>query len=832
MPRLRNLLVPFLGALVLTLPAIAQAPAASAAVNDVTHPGLVSEQAAPWTPKATKGKVNALVQIGNTMYAGGTFTQAQEPGGPVIQQPYLFSFNATTGAINTGFRPVLDKPVEALEAGPDGNLIVGGRFKTVNGETWKRLVKLDPTTGQRITAFQTQIKSGSIVYDLVLRNGTLYAAGAFSKLKSATGTQARSELAALDPITGAVSPNLNLPFDGQHNNGKKRINNIDVTPDGSTLVAIGNFTTVAGQPREQIAMIDLSTTPATLSSWQTTRFVMQCHPKFDTYTTALDIDPTGTYFVVGTDGAYSGGPNNNTLCDAVSRWELGRTGPNQQPTWAAYAGGDSRFAVAATGSVIYAGGHQRWENNPWRGDAVGPGAVVRTGIAALDPVNGVPLSWNPIRNPRGTGVQVFYPTAAGLWFGDDTCCLNGQNRDRIKFLPLDGGWAVPQPQQPALPNTLYQLPLSSCPSLDPSVLFRVNAGGPQLATQDCGPDWSADTSSSSPYRTSGSNTATWDQIPATTPNVPATTPIDVYSSERWDPAGGDEMQWNFPVDAGTAIQVRLYLADSYTGTSQPGQRVFDVTLDGTLVLNHEDLTNDVGWHVGTMKSFDIASDGNVNIDFGHVTENPPVDAIEIVRTDITPVTPDPNSTINARSFDGTTPGALTQISTPSADWAQARGGFLANGNIYTGWADGHFYARTFDGTNLGPARDIALNGLVSGSPTYFPIASITGMALDHGYLYYTVSGDSNLYLRGFSTESEIVGAQRFQASSNGGVDWSQVRGFTIAGGKIFFARSDGNLYALDFTGGVPAGTETLVSGPGVDGIDWRSAGLFIPMPNA
>ena len=343
------------------------------------------------------------------MFAGGTFTQINQPNQPIITQPYLFAFDATTGVIDQSFQPQLDKGVWALEAAPDGNLLVAGKFTTVNGATWKGIVKLDATTGQRITAFTAKLNSGAMVYDIKLRNGRLFVGGAFTKI----GGVARSRLAVLDPMTGAVDPTVNLNYSGLHNDGQGRVTQLDVTPDGSTLVTIGNFTTVDGQPREQVAVVDLTTPQATLSTWQTTRFVGQCASKFDSYTTGIDIDPTGSYFVISANGAYFGGPTTGVMCDSVSRWETGRTGSGQQPTWISYTGGDSTYAVLSTGPVIYAAGHQRWENNPWRGDAAGPGAVVRTGMAALDPVNGVPLSWNPLRNPRGNGSRSSTPRRPG-----------------------------------------------------------------------------------------------------------------------------------------------------------------------------------------------------------------------------------------------------------------------------------------------------------------------------------------------------------------------------------------------------------------------------------
>ena len=448
-----------------------------AAVN-VPQAVVVSSNPADWTPHVLDGKVAAIVQVGNRMVAGGQFTQVASAAAPTtaIARSNIFAFDASTGAIDTAFAPVLDGEVESLAVAPDGlHVFAGGRFTFINGVAQKSLVKLRLADGARITAFKG--KTNARVKDMAVSGGRLYIGGTFATVNGV----ARSALAAVDPVTGALSNDVNLAFTGPRT-GTVNIDKFDITPDGSRLIAIGNWTYVAGLQRDQIVMVDLTTSPVGVADWATTRYQQQCARVFATYMRDIDISADGSYFVVGTTGAYRAG----SLCDTAGRWETGRTGSGQQPTWVNYTGGDTLYSVAITGTAVYVGGHQRWMNNSFAGDRAGPGAVAREGIAALDPVNGLPLSWDPGRD-RGVGVFSLVSTPQGLWIGSDTDRIGRfEYHGRIAFMPVAGGSPVPEYRVGTLPGDLYRLGLDG--ALTRRSFDGTTAGAP--ATVATGVDWS------------------------------------------------------------------------------------------------------------------------------------------------------------------------------------------------------------------------------------------------------------------------------------------------------------------------------------------------------
>jgi hypothetical protein len=444
----RRVLFTVLG-LVLTVSGLTVLDSGPANAVQTAQDRIVTDDPANFTPNVLDGQVEAIVQVGNEIILGGTFTQVEAVGSTtVLSRPYLVAFDATTGAISTTFTPNPDGEVDAIVPASDGSIYVGGYFDNVGGSGSPSLARIDAGTGARVTSFKAPKFDGRIK-DLRLVGGRLFLAGYFSTVAG----NAQAALATVNATTGAYDPFVGVQIAGTHHGGVTTVMKMDVNPAGTRLVAIGNLLTVNGQSYPQIFMLDLSGASATLADWQTNFYTSACSSSFQSYLRDLDISPDGTYFVVSTTGAYGG---STSACDETSRWNFAQTGPALTPIWTDYTGGDTTYAVAITGSVVYTGGHARWQNNALAGDSPGPGAVSRPGIAALDPINGLPLSWDPTRD-RGVGVFDLLATSTGLWVGSDTDHIgpNDETHERIAYFPLTGGTVIPPTVAPSLPNNVY-----------------------------------------------------------------------------------------------------------------------------------------------------------------------------------------------------------------------------------------------------------------------------------------------------------------------------------------------------------------------------------------
>jgi hypothetical protein len=432
-------------------------------------PTVVSANPIDSTPHVLDGYVAAVARVGHTVVLGGNFTQVQNQGqSAILTRNALLAYDETTGKVSTTFVPVVGAAGSIVNsvvpAGDGTSVYVGGTFTTINGTTTGRIARIDVTTGQLVAGFNAA-RPNAAVNAMELSNGRLIVGGQFTKMTPpGKASQSRAAIASIDPATGVLTTNVTDTFTGVGVKGTTAISRIDVTPAGDRLVAIGNFSTVDGQPRSLIAQLDISGATSSLAAWDTTQFpaldgtgAAWCSKAFPSYMRDVSYSPDGTWFAVVTTGAFHAG----RLCDSQSRWETSG-GANQTPTWVDWTGGDTTTAVQtqSDGRVIYVGGHFRWLNNPFTGDKAGAGAVPRVGLAAIDSRNGLPYAWNPTRE-RGYGVYDFLSAADGLFVGSDTSQIGGEFHPRIGYFPMTGGFSLPPEHVAALPAEIYLLGRSS-----------------------------------------------------------------------------------------------------------------------------------------------------------------------------------------------------------------------------------------------------------------------------------------------------------------------------------------------------------------------------------
>jgi hypothetical protein len=443
------------------------------------------------TPAVDNGSVRAIARVGTSVVIGGDFTSVDGKA-----RRHVAAFNPATGTLRS-FAPAVSGPVYAIAPGPTTQTVfVAGNFRTVGSTKRRDLALLNLSSGAVVQSFHMPNTNFGQIDALIKRGNRLYLAGGFTKI----GKTSRKGMAVVNAKTGKVSNYLTLAFTGHHNDtgsgaqGWVGPTSMAITPNGKRMVVIGNFTHAGGVVRDQVAMIDLNRTRARVASdWRTRRYQPICLPNsFDAYVRGLDISPDGKYFVVSSTGGPVGG---KTLCDASARFPINATGSRIQPMWVAATGGDSVWGTAITSAAVFVGGHQRWFNNPDGHDDAMPGAVPRPGLAALDPLSGRPLQWNPGRNPPGKSVYAMLATSSGLYIGSNTDWIGNKeyNRPKVAFFSYSGGSTKAATSTGRLPGYVY-LGGSLAAPFAPDDLARIQFDGSTASSRhevdSGGVDWS------------------------------------------------------------------------------------------------------------------------------------------------------------------------------------------------------------------------------------------------------------------------------------------------------------------------------------------------------
>lgn len=414
----------------------------AATITMVTAPfSLLSAQAAPATPSgqlpaavAPTGPVSTtpvsytpylnpavgsqtvqqLVQCGSNMYAVGSFSSIKK-GATTYVRNDAFSFSATTGVV-TSWNPNVSGSVHSVALSADcSTAYLGGSFSSVHGTSAQNVVAVDTATGAVRPAFAHS--ANNQVLTVQVTHGQVLVGGLFTSINGAS----RSKLASLELVSGAPTAYANLQISGTYPNfSTSKIYNSQVSHSGTRMLVEGVFTSIGGQARQQVAMLNLGASSVTVNAWHADQLNEQCVPNESFYAKGANWSPDdGSVYIATTgyhpDGVSTSGPRTG-LCDAVAAFPASAGAVSTK--WINYTGCDSMYSVVADASAVYVGGHQRWLNNGFACDSPGPGSVDRPGIGAVSPATGQALSWNPTR-ARGHGAEGLLLTAAGLWVASD-----------------------------------------------------------------------------------------------------------------------------------------------------------------------------------------------------------------------------------------------------------------------------------------------------------------------------------------------------------------------------------------------------------------------------
>lgn len=184
-----------------------------------------------------------------------------------------------------------------------------------------------------------------------------------------------------------------------------------------------------------------------------------------------------------------------------------------------------------------------------------------------------------------------------------------------------------------------------------AVLYRVNAGGVTATVSDgTGVNWANDNFTNPcgcvNSLATGNKVFTTDDPITFDSSVPDDYPQSLFQEERsidgWDPK---RMEWNFPVESGIKVEVRVFMAEIFHNSID--NRHFDIEIDGKLVENDIDLYKDYGHDVGIMKTYQITTDDNIDLSFITIGGQPTVAAIEILELN------DVTGTINSQIYQST-----------------------------------------------------------------------------------------------------------------------------------------------------------------------------------
>lgn len=376
-------------------------------------------------------RVQAIAQVGDTVFTGGDFKSVVSADGETVNQAFIAGYDVNTAELVRTFTPTFNGQIKALAALPNNLLAVGGEFTTVNGQPANGFVILNPVTGETDTSLEWDVNNRitggvPVVKTIQVHGNYVYIGGAFTHVKGANRiSYAYSRNVARFSLTDNTVDISWRPI----TNGT--VNGIAASDDGVALA--GYFSNVNGAESWKLAY--LSPTEGVISkawNWKLSYIKNSNSSGFQ-----FDVEDAG-------DSVWAGGAehliaqyNKSDLSRRSS--SITRAGGDFQDLYRDSAT-DVMYGSCHCGDWVYESSDQYVD--PWYSSS----NVHRIRlIAAFDAQNGkvLPEFAPEIAGAKGYGIWSSFVDSTGvLWVGGDITRSRGANGTQstvgfARFAPRD-----------------------------------------------------------------------------------------------------------------------------------------------------------------------------------------------------------------------------------------------------------------------------------------------------------------------------------------------------------------------------------------------------------
>jgi uncharacterized delta-60 repeat protein len=356
-------------------------------------------------PNANDFVLSIAVQADGKILAGGYFGFLVPNGTKSTTRNHIARLE-TDGRLDRTLGDVVPgaSQVPATAVQPDGKILIGGNFTTVLGATRNRIARLN-TDGTLDTAFDPNASgTNSFPYVqsiAVQADGKILVGGFFNSI----GGQPRNNIARLDPITGLADS-----FDPNATGGNASVRSIVVQADGKILVG-GTFSSIGGQPRNNIARLD-----------PTTGLADSFNPSASGEIDSIAVQTDGKILVGGYFTSIGGQPRNYIARLDPTTGLADSFNPKASfAVWAITVQADDKILVGGSFNSI--------------------GGQTRSLIARLDPETGLADSFNPSAGGGSVVFTIAVQADGKVFAGGDFTSIGGQPRRNIARLDPASGAA-------------------------------------------------------------------------------------------------------------------------------------------------------------------------------------------------------------------------------------------------------------------------------------------------------------------------------------------------------------------------------------------------------